>query len=447
MVGLTEEYAIGQINKKVKDLNENFGRSLEFLGFKNGWTTCRETILLFKCHLHNKVVESVYYLFISKGSTSCEECKREKAALKKSKYNSKEKMILAINNKIEEENSKNGRSLEFLGFVDDNFKGFSIQEIHIIIKCSKHNIIGHPSIDHFLSKGFMCKYCVSEYNSERNKISNEDLLKRLDNKYRGKYDFSSILREEQLGSDNSRLITAVCPIHGEFTLSLQHFIKNDVVCPKCYKEMKKEHAKKVAIKTIEKIIERRREDFGLDISFLGFKDDWTGINATKLILRCNIHNEIWDTTTYSGFRDGYSICACPSCRNKEESQCYRIIKDLNLQTTIVRQHIIHIFDDTLSRTRDLKVDFYLPEFSIIIEYDGEQHYNYKERYHKSKEGYDNQIRRDSLVTKFCELNNLKLLRITYKEKKDNIGNVVETFIKTGEDISIKLTPKPFSGDT
>ena len=42
MIGLTEEYAIEQINKKVKDLNENFGRSLEFLGFKNGWITCKK---------------------------------------------------------------------------------------------------------------------------------------------------------------------------------------------------------------------------------------------------------------------------------------------------------------------------------------------------------------------------------------------------------------------
>ena len=444
MIGLTEEYAIEQINKKVKDLNENFGRSLEFLGFKNGWITCKKTILLFKCHLHNKIVESNYDQFIRRGSTSCEKCRREKAALKKSKYNSKEKMILAINNKIEEENSKNGRSLEFLGFVDDNFKGFSIQEIHIIIKCTKHNIIGHPSIDHFLSKGFMCKYCVSEYNSERNKISNEDLLKRLDDKYQGKYDFSSILKEKQIGSDNSRLITAVCPIHCEFTLSLQHFIKNDVVCPECYKEIQKENARKIALKTIEDVIIRRKEDFGLDISFLGFKNnEWVGYNDTILILRCNIHNEIWETTRYCNFITGSSICGCPACRNKEENQCYKIIKNLGFSSPIKRQHIIHIFDEHLGRIRDLKVDFYLPEFNIIIEYDGEQHYKFVERYHKTEEGYKNQIRRDLLVTKFCEENNLKLLRITFKEKKENIGVIVKTFVETGKDSSIKLVPRPF----
>ena len=134
------------------------------------------------------------------------------------------------------------------------------------------------------------------------------------------------------------------------------------------------------------------------------------------------------------------MCAC---RNKEENQCYKIIKNLGFSSPIKRQHIIHIFDERLGRIRDLKVDFYLPEFNIIIEYDGEQHYKFVERYHKTEEGYKNQIRRDLLVTKFCEENNLKLLRITFKEKKENIGVIVKTFVETGKDSSIKLVPRPF----
>ena len=113
----------------------------------------------------------------------------------------------------------------------------------------------------------------------------------------------------------------------------------------------------------------------------------------------------------------------------------------------MRQHQIIVFDNLLGKDRTLKFDFFSKTLNLAVEFDGEGHTRFIKQFHKNKEGYQDQIRRDDLKNKYCEENGIRLLRITYKEKKNDIGNVIKTFVETGEDISIKLTPEPFPEGT
>ena len=64
-------------------------------------------------------------------------------------------------------------------------------------------------------------------------------------------------------------------------------------------------------------------------------------------------------------------------------------------------------------------DFYLPQYNICIEYDGEFHY-------KMIMGYDefiNQKIRDTIKTVYCKENNIKLIIIPYWEF-NNIENIL-----------------------
>jgi very-short-patch-repair endonuclease len=63
------------------------------------------------------------------------------------------------------------------------------------------------------------------------------------------------------------------------------------------------------------------------------------------------------------------------------------------------------------------LDFYCPELRLGIELDGDSHFN-----DKAKE-YD-RIRED-----FLKANNIRVLRFTNKEVKDNIQGVVEKLLK------------------
>ena len=100
------------------------------------------------------------------------------------------------------------------------------------------------------------------------------------------------------------------------------------------------------------------------------------------------------------------------------------------------------YDDILNKHRTLNVDFYLPDLNIIIEYDGCQHYMFNTRFHKTLDDYRDQVRRDIIKNQYCKDNNIPLLRITYRDNK-RIDEIITTFIKTGEDVAKKLTPKEY----
>lgn len=74
-----------------------------------------------------------------------------------------------------------------------------------------------------------------------------------------------------------------------------------------------------------------------------------------------------------------------------------------------------------------KYDFYLPEYNLMIEYDGRIHYE-PARYHGKDSEQDlidlkKRQKRDRIKTKYCEDNNINLLRIPYWESK-NIETII-----------------------
>ena len=74
----------------------------------------------------------------------------------------------------------------------------------------------------------------------------------------------------------------------------------------------------------------------------------------------------------------------------------------------------------------LKFDFWLPEYGMCIEFDGIQHYKDTPYWDKSSTLEDRQ-RRDAIKTKYCEENDIVLLRIPYWEK-DNIESILSDWL-------------------
>ena len=74
----------------------------------------------------------------------------------------------------------------------------------------------------------------------------------------------------------------------------------------------------------------------------------------------------------------------------------------------------------------LPFDFYLPNFNMCIEYDGRQHFepvNFSSNIQETKENFELVNKHDKIKTKYCENNNIKLLRIPYTEF-DNIEMIL-----------------------
>lgn len=71
-------------------------------------------------------------------------------------------------------------------------------------------------------------------------------------------------------------------------------------------------------------------------------------------------------------------------------------------------------------------DFYLPDFSSMIEVDGKQHYEYTPRFYKNKSEFFDRIKRDREKNAWCKSNGIKMIRIPYKEEKITAKQIVLT---------------------
>jgi hypothetical protein len=69
--------------------------------------------------------------------------------------------------------------------------------------------------------------------------------------------------------------------------------------------------------------------------------------------------------------------------------------------------------------RQLPFDFYLPKYNCCIEYDGEQHFKPKE-FFGGEEGFLRRQQLDKIKDQYCKDNGIKLIRIPYTMKKEDI---------------------------
>lgn len=80
----------------------------------------------------------------------------------------------------------------------------------------------------------------------------------------------------------------------------------------------------------------------------------------------------------------------------------------------------------------MRFDFYLPDYNLFIEYDGEQHYmpinfgGWNEEELQLK--FEKTQYYDKLKNQYCEDNNIGLLRIPYWEK-ENIKTIINNHLQ------------------
>lgn len=94
----------------------------------------------------------------------------------------------------------------------------------------------------------------------------------------------------------------------------------------------------------------------------------------------------------------------------------------------------------------LPFDFYLPQYNILIEYDGDQHFM-EVAYWDGKQGLIDRRRNDKIKSDFCYNNNITLLRLnsTHKDGNTIIQNI-ENQINTVRDFTILLEKIKFDED-
>ena len=185
--------------------------------------------------------------------------------------------------------------------------------------------------------------------------------------------------------------------------------------------------------------------YNISLEFIGFNT--TGkdflFSEAKIILKCNTHNIVWDTTPLSNFIHVDGIY-CPSCSrtgyySRKEDECYELIKQYVPEDDILRQ--FRIFEESIeNQSRTVYVDFLIRSKNIFIEYDGGQHDRYIEFFYDDYQDFVNRVNRDLWLEKYCKSRGITLLKISWKDN-NRLEEVFRSFFLQGKDITTKVSPK------
>jgi len=247
----------------------------------------------------------------------------------------------------------------------------------IKIICPIHGVFEQKATNHLSGQG--CAKCVGKNKSV------DEIIDMFNKKHNYKYDYSLV----EYKNRNTK-IKIICKIHGIFEQAPKTHLNYG--CSQCGKSKKK--TKNEFVEQSNKI-HNNKYDYSLAI----YK------NAhTKIKIICPVHG-IFEQRPCNHTKG----VGCPSCRESHGEKEIKKILD--------KKNISFIYNKRYKECRyknPLPFDFYLPDYNICIEYDGEQHFRSWNRW-GGDEALRTQKIRDKIKTDFCAQNNITLIRISYNE--------------------------------
>lgn len=264
---------------------------------------------------------------------------------------------------------------------------YETQLTPIECKCRVCNHVWKTSPKNIM-QGKGCPEC-GKIKSKENKLKNKasSFAERANQVHSNKYDYS-----KSFYRGATEKVEIICPIHGSFFQTPNNHINCKQGCPKCSHPS---YAKSTE-EFIEQAVRIHKDKYNYSKSVY--------INSfTPVVVACPIHGDFEQLPN-----NHLKGCGCPKCNESHGEKAVReYLESLNLD--YIAQYKI-----TLSNNKIAYIDFYLPDYNMFIEYNGEQHYvpikhfGGQIRHNKQKE-------RDILVREYCLSHLITLIEIPYNE--------------------------------
>lgn len=266
------------------------------------------------------------------------------------------------------------------------------------IICKKHGIFMQTPNSHLGGAG--CSLCNGGIQYDK-----LEFLKKAHEVHGNRFDYSLV----DYSKSNVK-IKIICKIHGIFEQIPASHLKG-TGCSICTEKKKK---------TTETFIIKAKKIHGdkYDYSIANYKG-----NLHKVDIICKKHG-IFSTLPSNHYRSG----GCKSCQLS--------VGELKINNHLIN---INIFPERQKKFsnctnpntgRSLPFDFYISEYNLLIEYDGEQHYRpVAFNNHKNYiANYQLTVIKDKIKTNYCRSRHINLLRIPYWDKH-RIPELIDRKIK------------------
>ena len=273
------------------------------------------------------------------------------------------------------------------------YKGANIK---VCIMCPKHGLFWQTPCSHLSGSG--CIICAN-----KKPHTKETFIQKAKETHGDKYDYSKV---EYI--NNKTKVCIICPKHGPFWMKPEKHMNQKHGCPKCG------GTKKL---TTEEFIEKAKQIHGDKYNYS--KVEYKGADI-KVCIICPKHGLFWQTP-HAHLRKQ----SCPYCNLSKLENEIKVLLDNN--------HILYEQEkkfDWLIDKSNLRLDFYLPDYNVVIECQGKQHFESvdffggNERFNKTK-------RIDKLKFNLCKKHNIRIIYYSYKKRKYfcNIETNLENILK------------------
>lgn len=252
------------------------------------------------------------------------------------------------------------------------------------IICPIHGSFWQTPNTHICKKA-RCPKCFGKH-----KFTTEEFIKKSQEVHGNKYDYSKVNYVNSITP-----VEIICKKHNKSFWQIPTAHYGGQGCPYCYGTHRK---------TKEEFIEKAKQIHGdrYDYSEVDYIN-----NSTKVKIFCkHCGNYFWQAPTkHINGKQG-----CPECKQSHgEKTIYQYLKNHNYN--FKEQYVIPI-DKSINKSGVAKIDFYLPDYNLFIEYNGRQHYMSVDCF-GGEDKFKKQKERDKYVRKYAIDNNIELIEIPY----------------------------------
>lgn len=266
----------------------------------------------------------------------------------------------------------------------------------VSIDCKEHGAFWQQPCEHLIGRG--CWKCSAKENGIKNRSNTEEFIAKARTTHGDKYDYSKVIY-----INNSTKVSIICPIHGEFKqIPNAHLLGQG--CNICG----------------GKIISNAQEFIAKSKAVHGDRYDYSKVEykvaKEKVSISCKKHGLF--TQQPNNHLSGQG---CPVCNSSKG--------ELIIISILDKHNIAYVREYKLPEVSqyNFRYDFYLPDYKLLIEFHGIQHYKAIEFFGGEKALEETQLR-DKLKNYLAKKTGKKIVYFNYKQLRSFTNDQLENKI-------------------
>lgn len=273
-----------------------------------------------------------------------------------------------------------------------HWEDYKCKTSQIRVECKLHG--EHKASVYSILHGGACSYCNGHFYPK-------DWIKNAKAVHGDKY----VYDEEKPPRRKTDYIRYKCPVHGWQESRYDSHVSQKHGCPLCGGYSNKLSIEQRKANWVKRCKKKYNDRF--DYSQFVYVN-----NDTKGLVTCKEHHYSYMIDPSSHLR---GAGGCPYCTGSEG--------EVHIRTWLENHHVNFVpqysipNENLFCKRKHLMVDFYLPDYRMFIEMNGEQHYKNIAYFHQDSWTFEDQQIRDESLRQYSKRHSVKLLEIKYDEIK------------------------------